>query len=113
MSVFFLAQLWKETCDDRLENKKLKREWTKYPDEKYSVTDNFVENTDENEFMTVKLKDGIQVVELDSEYVEGTDSQKWTKSDKDEDGFFTLTNPHYGKLLTANKRYELTLEGML
>ena len=91
----------------------MKREWTKYPDKKYSVTDNFVENTDVNEFMTVKLKDGIQVVELDSEHPEGTETQKWTKSDKDEDGFFTLTNPYYSKLLTAKKKDKWTLEGTL
>ena len=108
-----IAQLWKETCDNRLENKELKRDWTRYPDEKYSVTDNLVKTVDPIEFMTVKLKDGVQVVELDSEYLEGTDTQKWTKSEKDEDGFFTLTNPQYGKLLTANKRKRLTLEGML
>ena len=48
-----LAQLWKETCDERLENKKLEREWTKSPDSKYSITD-VVENKDLNKFMTVK-----------------------------------------------------------
>ena len=113
MSVFFLAQLWKETCDDRLENKKLKREWTSYPEQKYYVTDNIVKKKNANEFMSVKLKDGIQVVELDSEYLEGTDTQKWTKSDKDEDGFFTLTNPYYSKLLTAKEKDKWTLEGTL
>ena len=72
-----------------------------------------MKTVDQIEFMSVKSKDGIQVVELDSEYLEGDDAQKWTKSEKDEDGFFTLTNARYGKLLTANKQYKLTLEGTL
>ena len=48
-----LAQPWKETYDERLENKKLGREWTKSSDSKYSITD-VVENKDLNKFMTVK-----------------------------------------------------------
>ena len=48
-----LAQLWKETCDSRLENKKLEREWTTSPDSKYSITD-VVKNEDKDTFMTVK-----------------------------------------------------------
>ena len=48
-----LAQLWKETCDSRLENKKLGREWTNRPDTKYSITD-VVKNENKDKFMTVK-----------------------------------------------------------
>ena len=48
-----LAQLWKETCDSKLENKKLGREWTNSPDEEYSITD-VVKNQDRKKFMTVK-----------------------------------------------------------
>jgi len=47
------AQLWKETCDSRLENKKLGREWTNRPDTKYSITD-VVKNEGKDKFMTVK-----------------------------------------------------------
>ena len=39
--------------------------------------------------------------------------QKWKKSETDENGFFNLTNPHYGKLLTAKERNKWTLEGKL
>ena len=110
----FLAQLWKETCDGRLENKKLKREWTRYPEHEYSVTDNLVENISKDKFMSVKSKEeGIHKVELDSKSYVDTKTQNWTKSDNDEDGYFTLTNPHYGKLLTAKKRDQWTLEGTL
>ena len=47
-----LAQLWKETCDSRLENKKLGREWTTSPDTTYSITD--VVKNEDDKFMTVK-----------------------------------------------------------
>ena len=39
--------------------------------------------------------------------------QKWKKSETDEDGFFNLKNPLYGKLLTAKEQNKLTLEGKL
>ena len=112
--MYFLAQLWKETCDDSLENQKLKRKWTSNEDQKYSVTDDWVKNIDEKKVMSVKSKEeGIHKVELDSKSYVDTKTQNWTKSDNDEDGYFTLTNPHYGKLLTAKKRDKWTLEGTL
>ena len=48
-----LAQLWKETCDSKLENKKLEREWTAKPNAKYSITD-VVKNKKTKKIMTVK-----------------------------------------------------------
>ena len=39
--------------------------------------------------------------------------QKWKKSETDEDGFFNLKNPLYGKLLTAKEQNKWTLEGKL
>ena len=114
-----LAQLWKETCDSRLENKKLGRERTNSPDTKYSITD-VVKNENKEKFMTVKqgfkVKDVIEVVELvsfDDKKVNDSKRQKWKKSETDENGFFNLTNPHYGKLLTAKERNKWTLEGKL
>ena len=64
--------------------------------------------------MSVKLEeDGNHIVELHSKKDRDTETQKWTKSDNDEDGYFTLTNPHFSKLLTAKKQDKWTLEGML
>ena len=64
--------------------------------------------------MSVKPEeDGNHIVELHSKKNRDKKTQKWTKSDNDEDGYFTLTNPHFSKLLTAKKQDKWTLEGML
>ena len=59
--------------------------------------------------MTVKSEGDIQVVDLEKKGKE--DSQKWKKSDIDDNEYFTLTNPRYGKLLTAKEQDKWTLEG--
>ena len=110
-SIAFLAQLWKKTCDDGLENKKLKRKWIRNEEQKFSVTDDFVKTLDTKKLMSVKSEGDIQVVELDYENKKDKDSQKWTKSDIDDNKYFTLTNPRSGKLLTAKEQDKLTLEG--
>ena len=106
----FLAQLWKKTCDDGLENKKLKRKWIKNEEQKFSVTDDLVKTLETpKRLMTVKSEGDIQVVDLKRKGKE--DSQKWKKSDIDDNEYFTLTNPRYGKLLTAKEQDKWTLEG--
>ena len=59
----------------------------------------------------------------DTTYVTGTTvmeenlginvGQKWTIGQKlDNDGYFNITNPASGKLLTAKSKDKLTIEGM-
>ena len=61
--------------------------------------------------MSVKSKGDSQIVKLELEYKKDKDLQRWTKSDIDDNEYFTLTNPRYGKLLTAKEQDKLTLEG--
>ena len=89
----------------------MKRKWIRNEEQKFSVTDDFVKTLDTKKLMSVKSEGDIQVVELDSENKKDKDSQKWTKSDIDDNKYFTLTNPRSGKLLTAKEQDKLTLEG--
>ena len=40
-----------------------------------------------------------------------SDQQIWLRSIHDENGWFTLTNPHSGKILTASGSTDLTVTG--
>ena len=40
-----------------------------------------------------------------------SDQQIWQRSTHDENGWFTLTNPHSGKILTASGATDLALTG--
>ena len=53
------------------------------------------------------------MVSFDDKMGKDDKRQKWKKSETDENGFFNLTNPHYGKLLTAKEKNKWTLEGKL
>ena len=107
----FLAQLWKKTCDNGLENKKLKRKWISNEDQKFSVRNDLIKALGTKELMSVKSEGDTPVVKLDWENKENRDSQKWKKSDIDDNEYFTLTNPQSGKLLTAKEQDKWTLEG--
>ena len=54
-----------------------------------------------------------KLVVLQSEANPLSDNQKWLRSHYDEDGFFTLTNPSSGKILTASSITKLTIKGWL
>ena len=40
-----------------------------------------------------------------------SDQQIWLRSTNDENGWFTLTSPHSGKIVTASGATDLTLTG--
>ena len=54
---------------------------------------------------------GNNVINLTEKDEPISDQQIWLRSTHDENGWFTLTNPHSGKILTASGSADLTVTG--
>ena len=50
--------------------------------------------------------------EIIEEYLDNTPRQNWNIGKADREGYFTITNPASGKVLTANSKDRLTIEGI-
>ena len=50
--------------------------------------------------------------EVMEEYLYNKPGQNWNIGKSDRDGFSTITNPASGKVLTANSKDRLTIEGI-
>ena len=106
MESIFSDQLWKLTIDSTLENKGgiwqfSNAQWTLPP----QGTEGVIETKNSSKVLGIDNltpKSG-SVVLLESFDTKKSDVQKWFVEQSDEQGWFTITNPKSGLMLTAQK----------
>ena len=102
--MFNLGSLWKYTNDKKLINyyyesagSYLNKHWT-LPEEN---AEGYIEASDEV-LGVLDLSDPISNVELEARIIPISDEQKWYRGSADKNGWFLLSNPPSGKVLTEN-----------
>ena len=108
-NLFPTAQLWKLTCDGRLENKKTERDW-KYPKKTWTLNDGLIEDQDTKKLLG-RVSNTSDQIKLQAKGFKNNELSKWVKGSLDENEYFTLTDPKTTKLLTAISSNQLKLEG--
>ena len=102
--IFYPGQLWKYTNDKKLINRLyggdesyLNTYWI-LPEEN---AEGYIEASDEV-LGVLDLSDPISNVELEARIIPISDEQKWYRGSADKNGWFLLSNPPSGKVLTEN-----------
>ena len=111
------TQIWRLTGEMKLENGK-EGKW-KFDDKVWIVPPegeiSYIKDWSSGKVLGISniVSETEKLVVLQSEADPLSDNQKWLRSHYDEDGFFTLTNPSSGKILTASGVTKLTIKGWL
>ena len=108
-NLFPTAQLWKLTCDGRLENKKTERDW-KFQKNIWTLKDGLIEDQKTKKLLGRESNTSDQI-KLQAKGFKNNELSKWIKSSLDENEYFTLTDPKTTKLLTVISSKKLKLEG--
>ena len=108
-NLFPIAQLWKLTCDGRLENKKTERHW-KFSKKIWTLKDGLIEDQKTKKLLGRESNTSDQI-KLQAKGFKNNELSKWIKGSLDENEYFTLTDPTTTKLLTVISRNKLKLEG--